>query len=365
MESLQNARNEIDAIDQEMAKLFERRMKVCRGIAEYKRERALPIQDSARESTVIDKGLKRIADPELQEYYACFLRDMMKTSRDYQTRLTEGMRVVYSGVEGAFAHIAAKRAFPNAQLFSVGDFKKAYRAVEAGEYDCAVLPIENSYAGDVGAVMDLMFSGSLYVNRMIELKVEHNLLACPDATMEGIRTVVSHPQALEQCAEFIRAHGWETLAYTNTAVAAKYVSEANDPTIAAIASDETASLFGLNILAQGVNASQVNTTRFAVFTRALHLPDPKNNDGSDHFILVFTTRNEAGALALPLNIIGAHDFNMRNLRSRPMKDLNWSYYFFVEAEGNINTQSGQNMLSELSAVCAKLKLVGTYSEVKA
>ena len=114
-----------------------------------------------------------------------------------------------------------------------------------------------------------------------------------------------------------------------------------------------------------MNASQVNTTRFAVFTRAPHLPDPKNNDGSDHFILVFTTRNEAGALALPLNIIGAHDFNMRNLRSRPMKDLNWSYYFFVEAEGNINTQSGQNMLSELSAVCAKLKLVGTYSEVKA
>ena len=200
---------------------------------------------------------------------------------------------------------------------------------------------------------------------MIELKVEHNLLACPGAKMEEIRTVVSHPQALEQCAEFIRAHGWETLAYTNTAVAAKYVSEANDPTIAAIASDETASLFGLNILAQGVNASQVNTTRFAVFTRAPHLPDPKNNDGSDHFILVFTTRNEAGALALPLNIIGAHDFNMRNLRSRPMKDLNWSYYFFVEAEGNINTQSGQNMLSELSAVCAKLKLVGTYSEVKA
>lgn len=365
MESLQNARNEIDAIDQEMAKLFERRMKVCRGIAEYKRERALPIQDSARESAVIDKGIKRIADPELQEYYACFLRDMMKTSRDYQTRLTEGMRVVYSGVEGAFAHIAAKRAFPNAQLFSAGDFKKAYRAVEAGEYDCAVLPIENSYAGDVGAVMDLMFSGSLYVNRMIELKVEHNLLACPGAAMEGIRTVVSHPQALEQCAEFIRAHGWETLAYTNTAAAAKYVSEANDPTIAAIASDETASLFGLNILAQGVNASQVNTTRFAVFTRAPHLPDPKSSDGSDHFILVFTTRNEAGALALPLNIIGAHDFNMRNLRSRPMKDLNWSYYFFVEAEGNISTQSGQNMLSELSAVCAKLKLVGTYSEVKA
>lgn len=365
MESLQNARNEIDVIDQEMAKLFQRRMEVCRDIAEYKRERGLPILDATRENAVIAKGLARIADPQLQEYYACFLRDMMKTSRNYQARLTEGMRVVYSGVEGAFAHIAAKRAFPNAQLFSVEDFKKAYHAVENGEYDCAVLPIENSYAGDVGVVMDLLFSGSLYVNRMVELKVEHNLLACPGTATADIRTIVSHPQALEQCVEFIRAHGWQTIAYSNTASAAKYVAEQKDPAVAAIASEETASLFGLDILARSVNASQVNTTRFAVFTRAPHLPDPKNNDGSDHFILVFTTRNEAGALALPLNIIGAHDFNMRNLRSRPMKDLNWSYYFFVEAEGNISTQSGQNMLRELSAVCAKLKLAGTYSEVKA
>ncbi len=365
MESLQNARIEIDAIDREMAKLFERRMNVCRDIAEYKRERALPILDSARENAVIEKGLERISDSELKEFYACFLRDVMKTSRNYQSRLTEGTKVVYSGVQGAFAHIAAKRAFPDAELFSANGFTEAYRAVEDGTYDCAVLPIENSYAGDVGAVMDLMFSGSLYVNRVIELKVEHNLLAVPGTSLKDIKTVVSHPQALEQCADFIRANGWETIAYSNTAVAAKYVSEQKDPSVAAIASDETAVLFGLDILARGVNASQVNTTRFAVFTRAPHMPDPTGNDGSDHFILVFTTRNEAGALALPLNIIGAHDFNMRNLRSRPMKDLNWSYYFFVEADGNISSQSGQNMLKELSAVCAKLKLVGTYKEVKA
>ena len=362
---LEEARKIINKVDAQMAELFVERMRAAELVYAYKKEYGLPILDAKREAAVIERNASAIEDEVLRGYYIDFLRDVMAVSRAYQYRMQSGLKVAYSGVEGAFAHIAAKRAFPNAQLFSVGDFKKAYRAVEMGEYDCAVLPIENSYAGDVGAVMDLMFSGSLYVNRMIELKVEHNLLACPGAKMEEIRTVVSHPQALEQCAEFIRAHGWETLAYTNTAVAAKYVSEANDPTIAAIASDETASLFGLNILAQGVNASQVNTTRFAVFTRAPHLPDPKNNDGSDHFILVFTTRNEAGALALPLNIIGAHDFNMRNLRSRPMKDVNWSYYFFVEAEGNINTQSGQNMLSELSAVCAKLKLVGTYSEVKA
>jgi len=176
-----------------------------------------------------------VEEPDLREYYICFLRDVMKTSRSYQSRLNEGMKVIYAGVEGAFGYIASKRAFPEAKLTAASDFTEAYRAVEAGEYDCAVLPIENSYAGDVGAVMDLMFSGSLYVNRMIELEVEHNLLGCHGAKLNEIRTVVSHPQALEQCAEFIRSHGWQTLSYSNTALAAQYVAGQNDPTVAAIA----------------------------------------------------------------------------------------------------------------------------------
>ena len=365
MDELQQARVEIDAVDQEMARLFEQRMAACRQVAQYKRERGLPILDANREAAVIERGAQRVEDPDLREYYTCFLRDVMKTSRSYQSRLNEGMKVIYAGVEGAFGYIAAKRAFPEAELTSAADFTEAYRAVEEGEYDCAVLPIENSYAGDVGAVMDLMFSGSLYVNRMIELEVEHNLLGRPGAKLNEIRTVVSHPQALEQCAEFIRSHGWQTLSYSNTALAAQYVAGQDDPTIAAIASEETAELYGLELLSKGINASRTNTTRFAVFSRALHLPAPDSRTGSDHFILVFTTKNEAGALAQPLNIIGAHDFNMRNLRSRPMKDLIWNYYFFVEAEGNISSVSGQNMLRELSAVCARLKLVDTYSGVKA
>lgn len=363
MNTLEEVRKTIDELDGEMAVLFQRRMEACREIARYKRERGLPILNAAREKEVLQKGMERVSDPELQEYYACFLQDVMKTSRAYQTRLAEGMRVVYGGVEGAFAYIAAKRAFPGAALFSAPDFQAAYRAVERGEYDCAVLPVENSYAGDVGSVMDLMFSGSLYVNRMIELEVEHNLLGKPGASLENIRTVVSHPQALEQCAEFIREHGWQTIAYSNTALAAQYVAGQDDDRIAAVASDETASLFGLSLLARRVNASRSNTTRFAVFTRSLHLPAPDARNGDEHFILLFTTKNEAGALAQPLNIIGAHDFNMRNLRSRPLKGLIWNYYFFVEAEGNINGASGQNMLRELSAVCAQLKLAGAYSGV--
>ena len=229
MDELQQARVEIDAVDQEMARLFERRMAACRQVAQYKKERGLPILDANREAAVIERGAQRVEEPDLREYYICFLRDVMKTSRSYQSRLNEGMKVIYAGVEGAFGYIASKRAFPEAKLTAASDFTEAYRAVEAGEYDCAVLPIENSYAGDVGAVMDLMFSGSLYVNRMIELEVEHNLLGCHGAKLNEIRTVVSHPQALEQCAEFIRSHGWQTLSYSNTALAAQYVAEPERP----------------------------------------------------------------------------------------------------------------------------------------
>lgn len=360
MNELERCRAEIDRIDTEMAKLFQERMKVCHAVADYKKANALPIYDEARENAILASKASRVADAELQPYYVDFMKDVMKTSRRYQSALLEGMKVAYSGAEGAFGYMAAKKAFPMATLVPFADFESAYRAVECGECNTAVLPIENSFAGDVGMVMDLLFSGSLFVNRIIEVEVAHNLLAVKGASLEGIKKVVSHPQALEQCDAFIKKNGFETVAYSNTALAAKYVGELGDPTVAAIASDDAADIFGLVPLATGINEARNNTTRFAVLSALQALPSPQSRDENEHFILLFTTRNEAGALAKSLNIIGAHNFNMRNLRSRPMKELLWNYYFFVEAEGNIATESGQDMLRELSAVCARLKLGGTY-----
>lgn len=360
MNSLKDQRHAIDEIDAAMARLFEERMRICGEIADYKRKNALPIQDPTREAAVLAAASARLSDPMLCEYYTSFVREVMSISRAYQSRLCEGMHVMYSGAEGAFGHIAARRAFPGAVLEASPDFTSAYRAVEEGRCDCAVLPIENSYAGDVGDVMDLIFSGSLYVNRIIELAVDHSLLGLPGARKDEIRTVVSHPQALEQCAELIRANGWSTAAYSNTALAAEYIKSRGDRSMAAIASSDAAELLGLDVLERGINTARSNTTRFAVFTRAMELPEADEKNGNEHFILVFTTKNEAGALAQPLNIIGAHDFNMRNLRSRPIKDMIWNYYFFIEADGNISSPDGQNMLHELSAVCSKLKLVGAY-----
>ena len=358
MESLKNAREKINIIDREMAKLFEERMMCAEVIAEYKKERGLAIYDKAREEDVIRRNSEYVSDPTIREYYVNFLKNNMAVSRDFQSRLMNGAKIAYSGTEGAFAHIAANKVFPTAQKIGYTDFISAYKAVEKGECDIAVLPIENSYNGEVGQVSDLMFSGSLYVNAVTELAISHDLLAHPDASIDDIKEVVSHGQALGQCAEYIREHGFTAREYVNTALAAKYVKEQNDKSIAAIASAEAAEIFGLKVLAKDIHASKTNTTRFAILSRAEHTH--RSSEMGVHTILLFTVRNEAGALAKAIDIIGKHGFNMRTLRSRPMKELLWQYYFYVEAEGNIHTYNGATMMAELDKYCDRLKSVGTY-----
>lgn len=360
MNKLDEARNEITNIDAEMAKLFEKRMAATEQVAMYKKEHAISIRDKARETELIKNNKSHITNPEIEAYYGDFLQNVLDLSCEYQTKLLRGRKIAYSGVVGAFAYIAAKKMFPNGELVAYDNFEEAYKACENGEVDGVVLPIENSYAGEVGSVMDLLFSGDLYINQVMDLDVSQNLLAPEGATIEGIKTVISHPQALDQCDKFIKEHGYESKPYVNTAKAAQYVKELNDPSVAAIASDETAKIFGLNILQKNINTVSNNTTRFAALSRAQNTAKVKGSHENESFILMFTVRNEAGSLAQTLNIIGVHGFNMRSLRSRPMKNLIWQYFFYIEAEGNINTPNGHDMMQELSAICAKLKLVGSY-----
>lgn len=357
---LENAREIISRVDEQMAKLFCERMNAVKLVAEYKQDHGLSILDKAREAEIIQKGSLRVADPEVREYYVNFIKDTMDISKSYQERLISGMKVAYCGTEGAFAHIATKKIFPTANAVPFGDFVSAYKAVESGECDAAVLPVENSYNGEVGQVTDLMFSGSLFVNSMTELAVTQDLLVIPGTRHEDIKEVVSHPQALGQCADFIREHGYESREYTNTALAAKFVAQNGDKSVAAIASAEAAEIFGLEVLDRNINSSRSNTTRFAVFSRAenRHMSD----DMGVHTVLLFTVRNEAGALAKAIDIIGKHGFNMRTLRSRPMKELLWQYYFYVEAEGNVHTEEGKALMTDLDKYCDRLRAVGTYTK---
>lgn len=359
MDLLEQARQIINEVDEEMEKLFVRRMEAAKIVADYKQQNGLPILDEVREAEIVRRNAERVEDPLLREYYVNFIRNNMAISRAYQSRLLEGMKAAYCGTEGAFAHIATGKLFPTAQRVAYGNFTDAYRAVENGECDVAVLPVENSYNGEVGQVTDLMFSGSLYVNKMFDLAVSHDLLVKEGTELSDVKTVISHPQALGQCADRIQSAGWAVQEYPNTALAAKYVSECEDKTIAAIASEEAAEVFGLKVLERNLNASRSNTTRFAVFSRVENT-HPTGNMGS-RFILVFTVRNEAGALARAVDVVGRYGFNMHSLRSRPMKELLWEYYFYLEAEGDIRTRQGEDMMRALSVFCDRLKLVGSYT----
>lgn len=356
--SLDKARKEINKIDREMAELFVKRMRAVESVAEYKKERGLAILDNSREEEIIRQNSALIEDEELREYYVNFLRNNMTVSREYQSRLMNGMKVAYSGTEGAFAHIAANKLYPSAEKIAFGDFTSAYKAVERGECDIAVLPVENSYNGEVGQVTDLMFSGSLYVNGMFDLLVTQDLLAKKGTKIEDIREVVSHPQAFGQCAEYINKHGFTRHEFANTALAAKWVAESTDNSVAAIGSQEAAEIFGLEVLDHDINENKSNSTKFAIFSRVANKQLSK--DGRVHSILLFTVRNEAGALAKAIDVIGRYGFNMRTLRSRPMKELLWEYYFYVEVEGNIQSEAGSSLMESLGEFCDKLKFAGTY-----
>ena len=353
---LDEARNIINEVDSQMAELFVKRMRASEMVYEYKKEFGLPIFDQKREDAVVENNSSLIEDDVLKEYYIDYIKNLMSISRAYQHRMQSGLKVAYSGVEGAFAHIAAGRIFPDSNRVSHRDFKSAYNSVVKGESDVAVLPIENSYAGEVGQTIDLIFSGGLFINGIYELEIHQNLLGLPDATVDDIKKVTSHSQALSQCHDYIALRGFDTEEANNTAVAAKAVADTKDKALGAIASVETAEIYGLKVLEANINKSGENTTRFAVLSKVrANFPSLSNS------VLMFTVKNEAGSLANAISIIGKYGYNMTALRSRPLKKHSWQYYFYIEIDGICETQEGKKMIEELNKVCDKLKVAGTFA----
>lgn len=356
MADIQKARKEINEIDKKMAELFVKRMDAANEVFLYKKENGLPVLDVAREQELVAKNSELVENEVYKAYYIDFLKSVMDISKKYQYRLQNGIKIAYSGVEGAFAHIASNKIFPEAELVPYPDFKSAYDAVAEGECDSVVLPMENSFAGEVGNVMDIVFKGSLYINGIYNLAVSQNLLGVKGADKKNIKTVVSHIQALNQCMGYIKENGFETVEAGNTAYAAKLISEENDKTKAAIASAETADIYGLEILERNINKSNVNTTKFAVLSKV------KLKSGNQNSVLMFTVSNNAGSLAKAINVIGKYGYNMTTLRSRPLKEHSWKYYFYVEIDGNTETELGKVMINELKECCDLLKVAGTFSE---
>ena len=355
-DKLSEAREIINRVDSQMAELFAERMKAAEMIFEYKKDFGLPIQDPKREGIVIEKNSALIDDKVIKGYYIEYIKNLMDISKAYQYRMQNGLKIAYSGVEGAFAHIAAGRIFPESNKISYRDFKSAYDSVVKGETDAAVLPIENSYAGEVGQTIDLIFSGSLFINGIYELEIHQNLLGVPGATIDDIKKVTSHPQALGQCHDYIKLRDFDVVEANNTAIAAKTVADMNDKSLGAIASAETAEIYGLKIIEANINKSGENTTRFAVLSRVKAVSPTLTSS-----VLMFTVKHEAGSLANAISIIGKYGYNMTALRSRPLKKHSWQYYFYIEIDGNTDTEEGQKMIADLNEVCDKLKIAGTFA----
>ena len=336
---LEQARREIDAVDAEMAALFCRRMDAVRRVAAYKQARGLPVLDASREDA---------------EYYEDFIRHTMGLSRAFQRAVLGMGTVAYQGVEGAFSHIALTRLFQHVRAQAYPTWAEVFDAVAGGDAAYGVLPFENSHAGDVSEVLDLCYAHrDICVCDVYDLPVSQNLLGVPGAHLSDVKKAVSHPQALQQSAKFIRSLGLETQAFQNTAAAAKSVAEAGDKSVAAIASLETAALYGLSVLAENINTSETNTTRFIVIGRRM-------NAAGNRFSLLFTVDHRAGRLARVMQLIGAMGFNLECIKSRPMPNVPWEYYFYVEVVGDLSAEKSKELLDTLSGVCRTVRVLGVY-----
>lgn len=353
MDKLEQARQEINGIDREMAALFERRMRAAEDVIAYKTEHGLPVLDSGRERAVLEQNAANIHNPAYLEYYTDFLQGVMELSKRYQRVLDSADAVAYQGVEGAYSHITLKRLFPGARAVSFETFEEVIRAVESGEIPCGVLPFENSYTGEVGTILDLLYRYDVKISRIYDLKISHNLLGLKGARLSDIRQVYSHEQGLSQCKRFLDSCRVEQISYLNTALAAKFVSESGDRSKAAIASIETAALYGLEVLAPDISTSAENTTRFIVISREM------GGEGN-RFSLLFTLDHDAGRLAGVMQIIARYGFNMDNIKSKSLHNLPWQYYFYVEIEGNLFSPEAQAMIGEMKCECKELKVLGSY-----
>ena len=248
MDTLEQARAEIDAVDAQLAALFERRMAAVLSVAQYKQAHGLPIFDAAREAVVLEKAAARIRNAALRPYYKDHVQNMMDVAKQYEAEVLGRNRAAYQGVEGAFAHIALRALFPHAEAVSCPTWDEVFDAVSRGDTAHGVVPFENSHAGDVSAVLDLCYNHpELWVVDVYDLPISQNLLVLPGTQLAQLKHVYSHQQAIAQSETFLKQFRLPATAMPNTAMAAKFVAESGDPSKAAIASAETAALYGLEV----------------------------------------------------------------------------------------------------------------------
>ena len=368
-------REQIDVIDRQIVSLYEQRMEICSRVAEYKIETGKKVFDRQREMEKLVK-VKSLTHNEFNSHGVEELfEQIMSMSRKLQYQLlaqhgsmgklpfigvdeleTKRARVVFQGAEGAYSQAAMIQYFgEQIQSFHVDTFRDAMSAIDEGSADFAVLPIENSTAGMVSEIYDLLVEFENYIVGEQIMQINHCLLGVPGAEIADIRTVYSHPQSLMQSSRYLAAHDWRQISMQNNAFAAKKVADEQDKSQAAIASEYAAKVYGLKVLQQGVNQEEDNSTRFIIVTNQKIF-----RKDAGKVSICFELPHQSGSLYHMLSHFIYNNLNMCKIESRPIEDRNWEYRFFIDFEGNLADSAVKNALRGLRDEARNMKILGNY-----
>lgn len=375
MSDLKELRSKIDVIDAQIVELFKKRLTLCTALGAYKRKVGMPVIDKQREREKIST-LVAFADDDFAKHAVEELfKQIISISRKYQYKVldskgfkesqdflqvdglwSENIKVVYQGIPGAYSQEALLDYFGEyVDNYCVNTWKKAMEDIRDQKADYAVIPIENSTSGIVSDVYDLLTEFDNYIVRYVDIGINHALLGTNDSTVPDIKTVISHPQAILQSKEFIKEHGWSVVTSANTAMSAQEVAKKNDKTVAAIASVKNAEIYGLRVLTEHLNKSDVNTTRFIILSRKQICRKDANK-----ILICFELDDEKGSLYGALSHIIYNDVNIAKIDSRPIPDKKWKYRFFVEMKGKVNDRGVVNALIGMKDETLNLKILGNY-----
>lgn len=376
MELLEDYRVEIDKIDREITQLLEKRMNVAKAISKYKMENNMQIFHPDREKMVIEKNKGYLENKEYEELVESFYDNLMYLSRLVQQKEIypenkiytkpykndrENLVVGYQGVAGSFGNEAMLKYFKNIkEAKSYEKFEEVFKAVESGEIEYGILPVENSSTGGIGTVEDLLKEYNLYIVGEECIKISQNLVGIKGATIDDIKEVYSHPQGFEQSTKFFDKHkNYNLIPYSNTAISAKLVSDLKDKSKAAIASERAAKLYDLKIIKKDVNDLKNNYTRFIVIGRDLEC-----DETCDKVSILFSVEDTSGGLYNLIRDIKEFGLNMSKIESRPNRNNPWNYIFFVDFDGNLFDENIKQAVNVIARNSKYFKLLGCYRDIK-
>ena len=377
---LNELRTQIDAIDENLVDLFVRRMNLSAQVADYKKANQMPIYVPARERQIL-QDVAKMAGPDMANYTRVLYSMLFELSRSYQSKrnneltplykqITESIEntpklfpqapmVACQGVEGAYSQIACEKIFKNPFIMYFKNFDSVFNAIEQGLCQYGILPIENSTAGSVKKIYDLMIRHNFSIVRTFRLKVDHNLLANPGAAIEGITQIYSHEQAINQCSDFLKNHtGIQIIPVENTAVAANMVAQSGRLDVAAISSHSCEELYGLKSLADSIQDKGNNRTRFICISKNLEI-----YPGSDKTSIMMVLSHKPGALYKVLARLYTLGINVIKLESRPIPDRDFEFMFYFDLETSIYSEEFVQLMCELDDLCEEFKYLGSYTEV--